>query len=458
MVVWEIIFCCLFIGLTAKLLLNKVNPPTLLLCMGMAMMAVAACLGTAPIGAAQDTGSAFFNLFKAVEEKFHRSLVSLGFMIMTIGGYVALMNRIKATDAMVYLATQPLSFLKGKPYLAAVAVIPLGMLLYLPIPSASGLGLLLVSTLYPILTNLGVSRLTALSVISAATMFDMGPGSANALRASELIGMDLVEYFVGHQLPMVGLTTAVVMAAYYFTSRHYDRKDREAGRQIYEQNAGTARKPDVPLFFAAFPVLPLVILIVFSRYVGWFDTQVSVSVAMLVCVTVVFVFLLFRQRSIRSACDTVKSFWDGMGGVFSSVVTLIVAAEIFAVGLNALDFIQLLVNGTMHVGLGAAAVTVLMMVTLFFSAVMMGSGNAAFFSFGPLIPGIADLFRVSPLGMILPIQLCAGMGRSASPIAAVNVAVSGIAGVSPVDLARRNLIPMLAGCAALVLFHFIFNW
>lgn len=458
MLVWEIICCCLFIGVTAWLLLKKVNPPTLLLFMGLAMIAVATCLGLPPVSVEKDTGSAIFNLFRIVEEKFQQSIVRLGFMIMTIGGYVALMNRIKATDAMVYLATRPLSFLKGKPYLAAVAVIPVGMLLYLPIPSASGLGLLLVSTLYPILTGLGVSRLTALSVISAATIFDMGPGSANSLRASELIGMDLVEYFVGHQLLLVGLTTVVVMAAYYFTSRHYDRKDLAAGRQIYDTQASVASKPDVPLYYAVFPILPLVILIVFSPYLGMFDTQITTAVAMLVCMTAVFLFLLFRNRNVRESCETVKSFWEGMGRVFSSVVTLIVAAEIFAIGLNALDFIHLLVEGTTGLGLGAAAVTLLMVVTIFLSAILMGSGNAAFFSFGPLIPGIAELFAVSPLAMILPVQLCAGMGRAASPIAAVNVAVAGVAGVSSVDLAKRNLIPMLAGCLSLVLFHFLFNW
>ncbi len=458
MTVLEIILCCVFIGLTAWLLLKKVNPPTLLLSMGLVMIAVAAALGITPVGVEKGTGSAFFDLFRGVEEKFQQSIVRLGFMIMTIGGYVALMNRIKATDAMVYLATRPLAFLKGKPYLAAVAVIPIGMLLYLPIPSASGLGLLLASTLYPILVGLGVSRLTALSVISAATMFDMGPGSANGLRASELIGMDLVEYFVGHQLFLVGLTTVVVMAAYYFTSRYYDKRDLAAGKQIYEVQAQSAQRPDVPLWFAVFPVLPLVLLVVFSKYLGLFDTQINAAVAMLVCVAVVFVFLLLYQRNVRKSCDTLKSFWDGMGSVFSSVVTLIVAAEVFAVGLNALDFIRLLVDGTTGLGLGAAAVTVLMAATLFLSAVLMGSGNAAFFSFGPLVPGIAEMFGASPLAMILPIQLFAGMGRSASPIAAVNVAIAGMTGVSPVELARRNLIPMLAGALALLSFHFIFNW
>ena len=311
MTVLEIILCCVFIGLTAWLLLKKVNPPTLLLSMGLVMIAVAAALGITPVGVEKGTGSAFFDLFRGVEEKFQQSIVRLGFMIMTIGGYVALMNRIKATDAMVYLATRPLAFLKGKPYLAAVAVIPIGMLLYLPIPSASGLGLLLASTLYPILVGLGVSRLTALSVISAATMFDMGPGSANGLRASELIGMDLVEYFVGHQLFLVGLTTVVVMVAYYFTSRYYDKKDLAAGKQVYEVQAQSAKRPDVPLWFAVFPVLPLVLLVVFSKYLGLFDTQINAAVAMLVCVAVVFVFLLLYQRNVRKSCDTLRFFIGG---------------------------------------------------------------------------------------------------------------------------------------------------
>ena len=67
---------------------------------------------------------------------------------------------------------------------------------------------------------------------------------------------------------------------------------------------------------------------------------------------------------------------------------------------------------------------------------LMGSGNAAFFSFGPLLPGIAGQLGMPAYSLVLPLQLSASMGRAASPIAGIIVAIAGVAGVSPIELAK----------------------
>lgn len=442
---------------TTRLLLKKYAPQWVLLTSGIIMIALAAILGITPINVEKSSGSSFFDIFEMVEGRFLTSIVKLGFMIMAIGGYVTLMNKIKATDAMVYIVTKPLSFLKKSPYLASVLFIPLGMLLYLPISSAAGLGLLLVSTLYPILTGLGVSRPTAITVISAATIFDMGPSSANTIRAAELLEMDSVEYFMRSQFPLVLITTLVVMIAYYFSNRWYDRRETAKGVKIYNETAGSPQKPDVPLFFAFLPFMPLILLILLSNYIGLSDIHISTAAGIFLCVLITALILIIQRRSLRAAFDELSSFWTGMGAVFSSVVTLIITAEIFAAGLNSLHFIDLLVDGTSSVGLGSVSIMILMTATVFVSAIMMGSGNAAFFSFGPLIPGISAMFGVPAIDILLPVQMCAGMGRASSPIAAVNVVISGAAGISPMTIAKRNLIPMLSGAATLIIAHCIIN-
>jgi C4-dicarboxylate transporter len=109
MIAVKTILCILFIVCAAVLLLRKVDAPAVLLVLGLIMLAVSAVIGITPLTVNSPTGSDFFDLFKMVEEKFVTSIAKLGFMIMTIGGYVALMNKIKATDAMVYIATKPLS-------------------------------------------------------------------------------------------------------------------------------------------------------------------------------------------------------------------------------------------------------------------------------------------------------------------------------------------------------------
>lgn len=485
-----------FIVVTAWFLYRKFNPPGILVVSGVAMLAVALLLGTSSLELAKPTGRPVFDLFKAVEETFLSNLSRAGLMIMTIGGYVAFMNHIQATHALVYVSMKPLSFFRRYPYLAATLTIPIGQLLFITTPSAAGLGLLLVASVYPVLVSLGVSRLTALSVISAATLFDQGPGSANTALAAELIGETNVFYFIRHQLPLVLPTTAVVMLLYYFNNRYFDRKEqrKQAGepelastrqgqaarakqalptppeslkgkldaRATPADNLSTqAESPslhvEVPLIFALLPMLPLLILIFFSPYVGLFDPPIwlNTTTAMLFSLFISMLFTGIYYRSLRRMFEALASFWKGMGNVFTSVVTLIVAAEVFSKGLISLGFIDSLVEVTTHVGLSGIGISVVITSIIFGAAVLMGSGNAAFFSFGPLLPGIASQLGLPAYAMVLPMQLAASMGRAASPIAGIIVAIAGVAGVSPIELAKRNTLPLLGGVSFLMLYHFL---
>ena len=46
------------------------------------------------------------------------------------------------------------------------------------------------------------------------------------------------------------------------------------------------------------------------------------------------------------------------------------------------------------------------------------------------------------------------MGRAASPIAGVIIAISEIAGVSATDLAKRNIIPLTITLIVMIVIHF----
>ncbi len=452
-----LLLCLAFIAVTAVMLYKKYNPQGVLITSGLIMISFAAAMGINPIAVTKTTGYAVFDVAAIINENFISNLSRAGVMIMTIGGYVAFMNKIKATDALVFIAIKPLAVFKKYPYMASVLAIPIGQLLFITTPSAAGLGLLLVASLYPVLVNLGVSRLTALSVISASTIFDQGPGSANTALAAGLIGKTNVEYFLTHQLPLVLPASLFIMTVYYFTNRYYDKKDIESGKKdVYAEKADENIKPDVPLIFSVLPLLPLTLLIVFSEYTGISGVKLGTTEAMLISLIISFIFIILYKRSIKQGFGMLGSFWNGMGNVFSTVVTLIVAAEIFSKGLISLGFIDCLVYGCTHIGFSGIAISVFITMILFLAAMLMGSGNAAFFSFGPLMPDIAGKLGMHSYQMILPMQLSSSMGRAASPIAGVIVAIAGIAGVSPVDLVKRNIIPLCSGACFLMFYHFIF--
>ena len=56
---------------------------------------------------------------------------------------------------------------------------------------------------------------------------------------------------------------------------------------------------------------------------------------------------------------------------------------------------------------------------------------------------------------ILPMNLSASMGRTVSPISGVLIAVSELAGVSPIDLVKRNAIPFGINIFMLLILHFV---
>ena len=123
-----------------------------------------------------------------------------------------------------------------------------------------------------------------------------------------------------------------------------------------------------------------------------------------------------------------------MGKVFTSTVFLIVCAEVFAAGLTKSGGIAEIINSVSGMQAGGYAVFTVMFLIVVGSAFVMGSGNAAFFSFAPMIPDIAAKVGLNAAFMISPLQLASGMARSSSPIAGVTIAIAGLSGLNPFDL------------------------
>ena len=443
-----------FIILVAYLLFKKYNPQAVLLFSGLLMMALAMGIGFPLPGLLQSTGFSGFDLFAMIKESLSSKGAGVGLMIMTIGGFVSYMRKIGASDALVYVSMQPLSLFRKYPYLAASLMIPIGQLLFICTPSATGLGLLLVASIFPVLVSLGISRLSAVSVITACTVFDMGPASANTARASELMGKTNVEYFLENQLPLTIPLTILMMVLYYFLNKHYDKK-MGFKPEVIDQSEFTIK---VPMIYAILPVLPLILLVVFSSIFQFISPPIllDTTTAMIIAMIVAVCFELIRRRSLKEVFASLKIFWEGMGKVFASVITLIVCAEIFSKGLISLGFVEGLVSGSQHIGFGAAGITILMTVMIFTASILMGSGNASFFSFGPLVPDIATKLGVDGVSMILPMQLASSMGRATSPISGVVIATAEIAQVSPFDLAKRNLIPLVSVLIFMFFYYTIF--
>ena len=416
------------------------------------MMVVAGLLNYHQPTLATPTGFVGFDLFALLKESFAGTNAKVGLMIMVIGGFVAYIDKIGASEVLVRIALKPLGLFKNKPHIAAIAVIPIGQLLFVCVPSAAGLGLLLMASVYPILTSLGVSRVAAVSVITACTGFGIGPASAITASATSISKIPVVPYFIEFQIPLAILLNSVLMVSYFFVNKYYDKNIENAVKDEKEDFS----RMTAPSIYALIPVLPLFLLISYSGIFSFLPIHIKLdtTTAMLISLFIAVTFELIRTRDIRAVLDSFKIFWGGMGNIFKSVVTLIIAADIFAKGLISLGFIDSLITISQNIGFGAMGIAITMTIMIFLASMLMGSGNAAYFAFGPLIPNIAIKFGVSNTSILLPMNFAASMGRTVSPVAGVLIATAEIAQVTPLDIVKRNFIPFSLAFITLLIYHF----
>jgi len=448
-----VIIALVFIVIVARLLLKKQNPHAVLLVSGLLMLCISYFLNYKLPVLKEETGFIGFDFFRYIKESFSKTNAGVGLMIMAIGGFVAYIDKIGASKALVYVAMKPLKLFKKKPYIAASMVIPIGQILFVSIPSAAGLSLLLMASLFPILVNLGVSRVSAVSVITATTAFGMGPASAITVSASALCDIPIIDYLVDYQIPLVWPLSISMMVTYYFVNKHFDKKIEK--EKVVETESD--KKSDIPVIYALIPILPIILLIVFSKLFNLFPSPITLdtTTAMFISLFVALTFEAIRKRNIKEVFDTLKIFWSGMGNIFKTVVTLIITADIFAKGLISLGLIDGLLVFAQNAGFGAVGIGIMMTVMIFLASMLMGSGNASFFAFGPLVPKISKALGVESISIILPMQSSASMGRTVSPVANVIIATAEIAQVSTLSIVKRNIIPLGVALIIMLTSHFI---
>ena len=443
----------IFIALVVRLLLKDFFPQAVLLVAGIGMLLVAGFLKKGIPSAEVSSGVIVLDIFEYIKESFSKTNAGVGLMIMTIGGFVAYVDKIGASEALVRVALKPLAVLKKHPNLASIAVIPIGQLIFICIPSAAGFGLLLMASVFPILVNLGVSRIAAVSIITGCTSFCIGPASVITASAVQIAQIETVPYFISLQIPIAIILNLVLMVTYFFVNKYYDEKDKLHPIEVKAKPKPTEVAPTI---YALLPVLPLILLLTFSGVFTILPIKLTIetTTAMLLSLFAGLMFELIRTKNLKAVFASFKVFLDGMGDIFKSVVTLIIVAEIFANGLIALGFMDGLITISQGAGLGAKGIGILMTLMIFFAAILMGSGNAAFFAFGPLIPSVAKQFGVSSTSILLPMNLSASMGRAISPIAGVLIATAEVAGVPVMQVVKRNLIPVIAVLLTLLIYHF----
>ena len=135
----------------AYLIYKKYKPQPVLVVGGFILMYTAVIFGYGQILAPKaSTGSILFDTFQFMSQTLSSRAAKLGLNIMCVGAFAKYMDKIGASRALVRMTIKPLLKLKS-PYLVLSLSWVLGLCIGLCINSASGLAMLLMVTVFPIL-------------------------------------------------------------------------------------------------------------------------------------------------------------------------------------------------------------------------------------------------------------------------------------------------------------------
>ena len=401
-------------------------------------LAILICVALAGVGflpkGVKPSGFWLFDIFATLKSIATKQSAGIGFLIMTAGGFAAYMDRIGAAKALVDVAVRPLSALKA-PYL----VLAFGYIV----------GQLLVA-LFPILKAVGVSAAAAAAVIGTSAGMTFAPTAGTASLAAKVANLDPIIYLVQYQLPLAVPTLIVAAVAHYFIQRHYDKKGDDQIAEVVDVKK--TEVPVVPKWYALFPVLPIALLIVFSKLVVSSIKLDTIASLFMVWVFVVIVEIV-RLRDVKKIFKDAMAMFQAMGKMFTGIVALIICAEFFATGLKSSGLIDMIINSANGVGAGMGIMTVVLTAIVSLVTFLTGSGVGAYSSFATLAPDVAAGFGGAVEALVTPMQFASGMIRAMSPVAGVIIAVAGAAGVSPMAIVRRTWIPMVLGLITTLVFN-----
>ncbi|MDU5805211.1 MAG: C4-dicarboxylate transporter DcuC [Haemophilus parainfluenzae] len=340
----------------------------------------------------KSTGSTYFDILEYVKYLLGNRGGGLGLMIMVLCGFSVYMTHLGANDVVVKLVSKPLKNIRS-PYILMVFAYFLACLMSFAVSSATGLGVLLMATLFPVMVNVGISRGAAAAICASPISIILSPTSGDVVLSAEI-------------------STA-------------------------------------PNYYAILPLLPIIGVLIFDG--KWGLPNLHIVTVMVLCFIITAVVDFLRSFNAKQTFDNLVVAYRGMADAFAGVVMLLVAAGVFAQSLSTIGFITNLIDSAQSFGGSAFFMMLVLAVITILATMATGSGNAAFYAFAELIPKLATQMGVNPAFLTIPMLQASNLGRGLSPVSGVVVAVSGMGKISPFEIVKRMSVPMLVGFICVII-------
>ena len=360
----------------------------------------------------------------AAFKQFDKSMTNASLIVVVCSamGFARVMNITGCDLHLVRLLTKPLNRL-------GIALLPCCMIVTgvvsIAISSLAGMCAAIGPTICALMIRAGFRPAMAACTVIASTLPSFwSPGSSHNGFVAKIADWPIMDYltYTGTRTLLISIVCIIVMVAACLLFGDYKKGGFE--NDGVHDSANQVELPEkANLLWAFAPLLPVILLFVVA--IGFPQVKVSVATAMLI--GVIYTMIVTRV----SPADLTKRFFDGMGQGYGSILGLIIAAGVFAAGLRSCGvidvFVEALKGSSDLAKLGAA-------VGPYVLGVMTGSGDAAAFAFKP---------HAASFGMTIPdlgylASVAATFGRVSSPLAAGVIVISGIAGVSPMEVIKRS--------------------
>ena len=441
----DLIIGLIAIVLVAYYIVKGYSATSVLMFGGLVLVFISVLMGHSilPDGV-KSTGSTYFDILEYVKYLLGNRGGGLGLMIMVLCGFSVYMTHLGANDVVVKLVSKPLKNIRS-PYILMVFAYFLACLMSFAVASATGLGVLLMATLFPVMVNVGISRGAAAAICASPISIILSPTSGDVVLSAEISKIPLGEFAFGTALPVSIFAILGIAVAHFFWQRYLDKKE---GVQVERLNADEI-KTTAPNYYAILPLLPIIGVLIFDG--KWGLPNLHIVTVMVLCFIITAVVDFLRSFNAKQTFDNLIVAYRGMADAFAGVVMLLVAAGVFAQSLSTIGFITNLIDSAQSFGRSASVMMLVLAVITILATMATGSGNAAFYAFAELIPKLATQMGVNPAFLTIPMLQASNLGRGLSPVSGVVVAVSGMGNISPFEIVKRMSVPMLVGFICVII-------
>ncbi|HHG8773919.1 TPA: anaerobic C4-dicarboxylate transporter DcuC [Raoultella planticola] len=411
---------------------------------GLTLLIISALIGHKILpGETKSTGYSATDIIEYVKILLMSRGGDLGMMIMMLCGFATYMTHIGANDMVVKLASKPLRYINS-PYLLMIAAYFVACLMSLAVSSATGLGVLLMATLFPVMVNVGISRGAAAAICASPAAIILSPTSGDVVLAAKAAEMPLIDFAFKTTLPISIVAISAMAIAHYFWQRYLDKKENVV-HEMLDVNEITTTAPS---FYALLPFTPIIGVLIFD---GKWGPELHIIAILVLCMLLTAVLEFLRGFNSKNVFAGLEVAYRGMADAFAGVVMLLVAAGVFAQGLSTIGFITSLISIATSFGSASIILMLALVILTMLAAMTTGSGNAPFYAFVEMIPRLAHSSGINPAYLSIPMLQASNLGRTISPVSGVVVAVAGMAKISPFEVVKRTSVPAIVGLLVVII-------